>query len=89
MTAQGLIIERCKPKADAPPAPPAPDVDEHVRNNTQHTRAIAEAAAEAPAPSGDAAGMIEMIDAMNTSANMIYKRLTYIPRERTRSSEVD
>ena len=37
-------------------------------------RAIAEAAAEALAPNGDAAGMSE--DAMNTIADMIYKRLT-------------
>ena len=72
--ARGLIIEKCKPKGEATPPAPTDAGAEHVRATTQHTRAIAEAAAETLAPAVGAAGMSE--DAMHSIADLLFKRLT-------------
>jgi inactivated superfamily I helicase len=55
--ARGLRIEKCKPKAKAAPAS---GVAEHVHTATQHTRAIAEAAAAELAPTDVASAQARM-----------------------------
>jgi hypothetical protein len=68
VAAQGLYIEKCKPKALAS------GVAEHVHTATQHTRAIAETAAAQLAPTdGASARMSE--DVMHNIADVIYKRI--------------
>jgi hypothetical protein len=68
--AQGLRIEKCKPRTKSAPAS---GVAEHVHNITQHTRDIAEAAAAELAPTdGASARMSE--DGMQDIANLIYQR---------------
>jgi hypothetical protein len=72
--ARGLrIIEKCKPKTKAAPAS---GVAEHVHTATQHTRAIAEAAAAELAPTDDASAQAQMTkDMMHDIADLIYKRI--------------
>jgi hypothetical protein len=55
--ARGLRIEKCKPKTKAAPAS---GVAEHVHTATQHTRAIAEAAAAELAPTDRTAHLLRL-----------------------------
>jgi hypothetical protein len=73
--ARGLRIEKCKPKTK--PAAPASGVAEHVHTRaTQHTRAIAEAAAAELAPTDGASAQAQMTeDMMHDIADLIYKRI--------------
>jgi hypothetical protein len=70
--ARGLRIEKCKPKTKAKPAS---GVAEHVHTATQHTRAIAEAAAAELAPTDGASAQAQMTeDMMHNIVDLIYKR---------------
>jgi hypothetical protein len=68
--ARGLRIEKCKPKTK--PAAPASG----VHTATQHTRAIAEAAAAELASTDGASAQAQMTkDMMHDIADLIYKRI--------------
>jgi hypothetical protein len=70
--ARGLRIEKCKPKTKVTPAS---GVAEHVHTTTQHTRAIAEAAAAELAPTDGASAQAQMTeDMMHDIVDLIYKR---------------
>jgi hypothetical protein len=71
VAAQGLRIERCKSKTKTAAAS---GVAEHVYNATQHTRAIAEAAAAELAPTDGASAQAQMTeDMMHDIADLTYK----------------
>jgi hypothetical protein len=69
VAAQGLCIERCKPKTKTAAES---GVAEHVHNATQHTRAIAEA--ELASTDGASAHAQVTEDMMHDIADLIYKR---------------
>jgi hypothetical protein len=72
VAAQGLRIEGCKPKTKTAAES---GVAEHVHNATQHTRAIAEAAAAELASTDGASAQAQMTeDMMHDIADLIHQR---------------
>jgi hypothetical protein len=69
--AQGLRIEKCKPRTKSAPAS---GVAEHVHNITQLTRVIVEAAAAELAPTDGASARMSESYEVQDIANLIYQR---------------